>query len=53
MLAIRWPQLGLWYLALLGAAVLPLALITHPPLDDYPNHLARMRTLAQGARMQA
>jgi hypothetical protein len=49
MIFLRWPQFGIWYLVLLGAAVLPLSLITYPPLDDYPNHLARMQILAQGA----
>jgi len=40
-------QLALGYLALLVTALLPLAVIRHLPLHDYPNHLARMHILVE------
>jgi hypothetical protein len=42
-----------WWLATLVAAALlvsPLFVVEVPPLEDYPNHLARMYLLAYGAR---
>ena len=49
MICLGWRQFGACYLALLATALVPLALITYLPLDDYHNHLARMHILARGA----
>ncbi len=37
------------YLSLLFVALIPLGLVSIPPLFDYPNHLARMHILLNGA----
>lgn len=38
--AIRW--IWLIYLVFLAVVLIPIWSVTHPPLQDYPNHLARM-----------
>ena len=40
------------YLALLFIALIPLGLVSIPPLYDYPNHLARMYILLHGAESE-
>ena len=41
------------YLILLFIALVPLGLVSIPPLLDYPNHLARMHILLHGAEFEA
>jgi len=38
-----------FYIILLLLSTLPLWMVIHPPLQDYPNHLARMHIILNGA----
>lgn len=44
--AAQWATLVFAYMALLAIAAFPVFNVHNPPLQDYPNHLARMHILA-------
>ena len=48
-----WALLGAVFLLVFAALVLPVLATPHLPLQDYPNHVARLRIVGDGERLAA